>query len=136
MSKEKPVGIALIICDRVILDAATQEKTLVGTFSHLVCPAFPAMLPRMTVFVAATNGQGAIETEIRCVNETDNGSVVFAMGGMFNFNNPNEIVEGAFQFNNLTFPKPGLHSIEFRCEGDLVLQRRFQLAIVKLPQQQ
>jgi len=40
-----------------------------------------------------------------------------------------------FRFNNVTFPKPGLHCIEFLCDGELVLQSRFELAIVKPGQQ-
>ncbi len=127
--KEIPLGVALIVCDRVITDAMTQEKTLVGTFSRISAPAFPCMHPRMTVFVGVQNGRGQIETEIKCVNESDNNSVIFGMKGMIPFNNPNDVVEMAFQFQNLVFPKPGLHSIQFFCEGQLILQRRFNLSI-------
>jgi hypothetical protein len=135
MSKEIPMGVALMLCDRVITDAVTQEKTLVATFSQLHSMAFPCMHPRLTVFVAVTNGKGAIDTEVRCINETEQNSVVFAMKGMIQFNHPNDVVEMGFQFNNLVFNKPGLHSIQFLCEGELVLQRRFQLSIFKSPAQ-
>jgi hypothetical protein len=133
MSKEIPIGVALIVCDRVITDAATQEKTLVGTFNQLNSIAFPCMCPRMTVFVGVTNGRGAIEAEIRCVNESEQNTVVFGMKGTIPFNNPNDVIEMGFQFNNITFPKPGMHSIQFLCEGELILQRRFLLSIFKPP---
>jgi len=57
------------------------------------------------------------------------------MKGMIPFNNPNDVIELAYQFNNITFPKPGMHSIQFLCERELVLQRRFQLIIFKPPTQ-
>jgi len=135
MSKEIPIGVALMLCDRVITDAVTQEKTLVATFSQLHSVSFPCMHPRLTVFVAITNGRGTIDTEVRCINETEQNSVVFAMKGAIQFNNPNDVVEMGFQFNNLVFQKPGLHSIQFLCEGELILQRRFQLSIFKPPTQ-
>jgi len=87
----------------------------------------------MTVFVGVTNGRGAIEAEIRCVNESEQNTVVFGMKGTIPFNNPNDVIEMGFQFNNITFPKPGMHSIQFLCEGELILQRRFLLSIFKPP---
>jgi hypothetical protein len=131
MNNEKPIGIALIICDRVITDATTHEKTIVGTFNYVFAKSFPCAHPRMTIFVAITSGQGTANAEIKCVNESDQNSVMFAMKGVIPFKNPNDVVELAFQFNNVTFAKPGLHSIEFLCDGELILHRRFQVAILK-----
>lgn len=135
MSKEIPIGVALIVCDRVITDAATQEKTLVGTFNQLNSISFPCICPRMTVFVGVTNGRGSIETEIRCVNESEQNAIVFGMKGIIPFNNPNDVIEMGFQFNNIQFPKAGQHAIQLFCEGELILQRRFNLLTIKPPNQ-
>lgn len=130
---DKPIGIALIliICDRVITDAVTHEKTLVSTFNQILANRFPAVHPRLTLFVAATNGRGTAEAEIRCVNESDQNSLIFTMKGAIPFPDPNHVVEMSFQFNNVTFPKPGLHSVEFLCDGELILQSRFQVGMTK-----
>ena len=128
---EKPIGIALLICDRVITDAATHGKTLVSTFNHIWAKSFPCVHPRMTVFVAVTNGRGTTDAEIRCVNESAEDSLVFGMKGAIPFVDPNQVVEMSFGFNNVTFPKPGLHSIEFLCDGELVLHSRFQVTMLK-----
>jgi hypothetical protein len=132
-NREKPIGIALLICDRVITDATTHEKTLVSTFNQVVARTFPCIHPRMTIFVAVTNGSGPTETEIRCVNESEQDQVVFDMKGTIRFIDPNHVVEMSFQFNNVTFVKPGLHSIEFLCGGELVLHTRFQVSMVNQP---
>ena len=125
---EKPIGIALLICDRVVTDAVTHEKTLVSTFNQILATSFPCVHPRLTVFVAVTNGRGSTEAEIRCVNESEGQAVVFGMKGTIPFPDPNHVVEMSFQFNNVTFPRPGLHGVEFLCDGELVLQSRFQVA--------
>jgi hypothetical protein len=53
------------------------------------------------------------------------------MKGVIPFTDPNHVVEMSFQFNNVTFTKPGLHCIEFLCNGELILQSRFKVAMVK-----
>lgn len=128
---DKPIGIALIICDRVITDAVTNEKTLVSTFNQIFAPVFPCVHPRMTIFVSVTNGRGRTETEIKCVNESEQNKVVFGMKGTIPFDDPNHVVEMSFQFNNVTFTKPGLHCIEFFCNDELILQSRFSVTILK-----
>ncbi len=130
-SADKPIGIALIICDRVITDAVTHEKTLVSTFNQVLASRFPCVHPRLTLFVAVTNGRGTAEAEIKCVNETDQNTEIFAMKGAIPFQDPNHVVEMSFQFNNVTFAKPGLHSIEFLCDGELILQSRFEVGMMK-----
>ncbi len=127
---EKPIGIALLICDRVITDAVTHEKTLVSTFNQVLAKSLPCVHPRMTIFVAVTNGRGTTEAEIRCVNESHGQIEVFGMKGSIPFADPNQVVEMSFRFNNVTFANPGLHCIEFLCDGDLVLQSRFNVGIV------
>ena len=128
---EKPIGIALIICDRVITDAVTHEKTLVSTFNQIYARSFPCVHLRMTIFVSATNGRGTTDAAIRCVNESNQGKLVFGMKGPIRFADPNHVVEMSFQFNNVTFAKPGLHSIEFLCNDELILQSRFTVTMLK-----
>jgi len=129
MGMEKPIGIALIICDRVITDAQTKEKTLVGTFNRISARAFPCVHPRMSIFVAVTNGRGPTNAHVRCVNETT-GDVVFEANGPITFKDPNHVVEMNFQLGNVVFPKPGLHGVEFLCDGEIILQRRFQVTLM------
>jgi hypothetical protein len=128
---DKPIGIALIICDRVITDAATHEKTLVSTFNQIFAPSLPCVHPRMTIFVSVTNGRGTTDTEIKCINESEQSETVFGMKGAIPFTDPNQVVEMSFQFNNVTFVTPGLHCIEFLCSGELILQSRFKVTILK-----
>ncbi len=130
---EKPLGIALIICDRVITDAKTQEKTLVATFNRIMAEGFPCLHPRMSIFVAVTNGRGVTSTQLQCVTEDHKDEVVFRLDGSITFPDPTHVVEMSFQMNNITFNKPGLHSIEFFCEGELILQSRFEVLKLTKP---
>jgi hypothetical protein len=123
---EKPMGVVLIVCDRVIIDAKTHEKTLVATFNRIVARRFPCVRARMSIFVAVTNGKGTMNAQVRCVNESTN-DAIFEAQGPLTFKDPNHVVEMNSQLNNVPFPKPGLHCIEFLCDDELVLHRRFDV---------
>jgi hypothetical protein len=123
---DKPIGVAIVICDRVITDARTNEKTLVATFNRITARNFPCVHPRISIFVAVTGGKGSTNAQIRCVNESTN-ELAFESSGMINFADPNHVVEMNFELKNIAFPKPGLHGVEFLCEGELILQRRFEV---------
>ena len=84
----------------------------------------------MSIYVAITNEKGVTETELRCVNESENNQLVFKAEGSILFENPNQIVEINFDLNAVTFEKPGLHSLNFLCDGEIVLQRRFQVNLL------
>ena len=128
----KPMGIALMVCDQVITEAVTNKKSLIGIFNQISARTFPCRHPRICIFVSLTGGHGKTKTEIRCVNEGME-QALFAAEGEVVFKNPNHVVEAVFEFNNVTFPAPGLHCIEVVSDGQLVLQRRFIVA--QLPEE-
>jgi hypothetical protein len=129
----KPVGVALMICDQVITEAGTNKKSLIGIFNQVSAKKFPCRHPRMCIFISLTGGHGKARTQIQCVNE-GMGQPIFAAEGDVAFTNPNHIVEALFEFNNVTFPAPGLHCVEVVSDGQLVLQRRFVVA--QLPEEE
>ena len=130
-ASETPIGVALIICDRVITDAQTNEKTLVSIFNRITARQFPCLHPRLAIYTAITNGNGPIATQIRCANEDNEDKTVFQAKGTINFPGPNHVVEASFRINNVTFPKPGLHNIELLCQDELILQRRFHVVQIE-----
>ena len=46
---EKPIGVAIIICDKVITEAGTGNKTIVSTFNEIRTKQFPCIHPHMAV---------------------------------------------------------------------------------------
>src|SRR3989442_14066877 len=105
MGQETPLGIALIICDRVIVDARSSEKTLVATFSKITSPRFPVIHPRISIFVSVTNGRGPTNGRIRCMNEST-AKQLFSAEGPIHFKDPLHVVEITFRVRNVIFPSP------------------------------
>ena len=56
--REKPTCIAIIICNEVIEDKRTNNKTLVSLFNGISTPSLPAAHPRLFVMASFTSGSG------------------------------------------------------------------------------
>lgn len=122
---EKPLGVAIVICERVITEARSNNKTLISTFNHITAKAFPCRHPQMAVYVALTSGQG--EKRIDLVLRRDQETPVIKMGGKVRFLNPNQVIELIFDLRSLVFPRPGVYAFEVLADEEIVLESRFQV---------
>lgn len=125
-----PTGLAIVVCDQIIEDKATNKKSLIGTFNNLASPSFPCRHPQLSVFVSLTEGRGTYTARLRITND-ETGDVVVDVNGQIQFPDIHAVAELAFNFVGIAFPKPGLHSIEFYCDDTLVLERRFHVTQIK-----
>jgi len=132
MEKPSPMGLAIVICDQIIEDKLTHKKSLIGIFNQIATPTFPCRHPRMAVFVSLTEGRGAYAVRLRMVHE-ESGTGIGEVTGQIQFADVHTVAELNFELLNVTFPQPGLYSIEFYCDDSLVLERRFQVLLVKPP---
>ena len=130
INNERPLALALILCDQIITDAATFKKSLIGTFNSVIAEHLPIVYPRMGVYAALTNGQGSTTATLRCVSmDSSDGedTTLWEVAAPIAFNSPNQIVEICFDLNRITFDSPGLHSLELFCQDDLLMERRFHV---------
>lgn len=132
MEKSAPLGLAIVICDQIIEDKLTHKKSLIGIFNQIATPTFPCRHPRMAVFVSLTEGRGTYAVRLRMVHE-ESGTSIGEVTGQIQFADVHMVAELNFELLNVTFPQPGLYSIEFYCDDNLVLERRFQVLPIKPP---
>lgn len=130
--KSSPVGLAIVVCDQIIEDKATNKKSLIGIFNNIASPTFPCRHPQLSVFVSLTEGHGSYQARLRITNE-DSSKVITEVTGQIQFPDVNLVAELAFNFLGLEFPAPALYSIEFYCDDSLVLERRFHVVQAKAP---
>src|SRR5207245_337330 len=53
---EHPRAVALVTCDRIIVEAGTGKRSLIDIFDSLSVPQVPALLMRMHVYVSMYRG--------------------------------------------------------------------------------
>ena len=128
MSNEKPMGVAILICDKVITEQGTMNKTLVSTFNTIRSKIFPCAHPALAIFVSLTNATG--EKEVNLVFSSGE-TQIMKSGGKAVFDNPNQMVEFIFNLVNLPFARPGVYSFEVFVDGEYVFESRFN--VIQIP---
>jgi len=129
---EKPIGEALIICDQIITEAVTNKKSLIGTFNSIASTHFPIQQSRLCIYCVMSSGRGEMMVELRCVRMEDSYEIA-KIGGKIFFQDPNSVVELVLTLNNIPFDRAGLYTFEMHCEGEIILEKRFNVISVPLP---
>ncbi len=131
-STVKPTPIALVVCDNIYTEPG-GKTALVGLFNSIVAHALPVRHPRMAVFASLTDLREGSTAKLEIVHgETER--VIVSAGGPFP-GKPNAItvVDMNFIFSNVVFPEEGTYFIRFWANEHLLIQRPFQVKLVKAP---
>ncbi|MBF0479646.1 MAG: hypothetical protein HQL26_09200 [Candidatus Omnitrophica bacterium] len=124
MTKPNPMHLSMVICDSIIEDRLTGKKSLIGIFNNIQANAVPCVHPKLSVFIALTEGNGQYKAQLRCLKVGDE-KEIFSVNGEVYFKDPSQIVELIFDFSGLNFPDYGDYRFDFLCEGRQVVGRRF-----------
>src|SRR3954470_927454 len=113
MAVEKPIGIALIVCDQIIQDVATNKRSLIGVFNLVYSEAFPFTLHKLCVMASITQINGNVKIALDCSDETHDEALV-SIPGNASSSDPNAVLDMAFELDQFTFPRPGIYCFELR----------------------
>ncbi|MEK6676939.1 MAG: hypothetical protein AABZ47_14960 [Planctomycetota bacterium] len=133
--RPKPDILSMIVCDQIITDRLTGKQSLIGMFTAIHSPGFPATHAQLCVYVALTEGYGKTELTIRIADSDDARPPIVEGRGGVDFKNPRAIANLALQFHGLTFPAPGEYRVQIFVGGELLREARLQLLQLR-PRQQ
>lgn len=122
--KNKPVPLAMIICDTIIDDRDTNKKSLIGVFNNISSSQFPCRHYKMNIFVSLTDGRGKVAGKLKCVKKDTNKNIL-ELGGPIEFPNGNAVVEFNFEIMGIVFPEPGIYTFDFFCDNEPIISRNF-----------
>jgi len=127
MKKPNPRHLTMVICDSVIEDKRTREKSLIGIFNNITASSVPCVHPRLNVFVALTEGHGVYGMLMRCLKVGDE-SEIMKMDGNVTFKDPRQIIEFNCEIVGLKFPDYGEYRFEVLFDGNPVVSRKFKVS--------
>jgi len=129
----KPDVLALLICEGVIEDSRSKNKTIVNTFNRISSKAYPAQHDRLATFLSMTGGHGDYDLKIRVVHAdaAPGEDTLLEAGGQVTFGDPFAVVELTLDLRGLAVPKPGNYAIQVVIDGDVVKQRRFAAVLLE-----
>lgn len=119
---------AMMICDHIEeSDDEIGVYHLVGVRSSLHVPVFPALCPRLGVFVQMSGHRGEAPCSVRIRQEATDDAIYQTKSKLISFLDPTLVVPVVYRLRNCIFPAPGLYFIEILHEKKLIGERRFQL---------
>ena len=124
-SSEIPMGVAIVICEKVIREHGTNNKTLVSTFNSIAAPRFPCQHSRLAILVSLTNGNGTCSVELHF--KKSEGEAAFKVLGEVIFNGPYHVVDLVFKVKNCVFPEPGTYVFEVYADKEYIFESRLEL---------
>ena len=117
-----PVPLAMVVCDAVWRDPATGKYFLLGCFSAIGAHSFPIVHPSLAVYIALTDGYGAMPLSLRLVDSSTR--LLHESQMAAEFTDPRAILEIGVQFQHLTFTSAGEYRLQLHAGGSFVMERR------------
>jgi hypothetical protein len=126
-AREKPICVALVICNEVIEDKRSGNKTLVGLFNSIMTPQLPATHPRMFLFASLTSGTGDWTFSFRIT--APSGREVLRMQDMARFEDPLIGHDLVVELRNLPIEEAGVYFVDLFLNEMPIANRRFTVTV-------
>ncbi|MCH7905587.1 MAG: hypothetical protein IH944_13610 [Armatimonadetes bacterium] len=125
MASESPRCVALLLCDYVVEDKRTGNKSFIGTFNGISGSQSPMRHDRMFVVISLTNVLEPCQIMVRIVQPE--GASLLEMKGEIRADSPLQVLDMVLEFRGIVFPSVGQHSVEVTCESELLAMRQFEV---------
>lgn len=123
----------MLLCDQVIVEQATNKKSLIGVFDNFHSLTFPAVLPRCAVYVKMADAVGDYLFKLRVVKLKDE-ALMAEIGIQARVPDMNQYSELALNMGNVAFPEAGKYEFQLYVD-DIYLHRvTMQVLLAQLPQ--
>lgn len=125
----KPVLLAALLCDKVITDKKDGGHTLVGLFSEIKAPNFPAKHHRMVLFCGWLNKslEENKNSSLRVNLKGPDGSVLANIKGEIEFKKDKTRTFVILNFEGIVFKSQGVHKFVLHLDEEKIIEVPFKL---------
>jgi hypothetical protein len=123
--------VAIVICNEIVEDKWTNNKSLFGIFNGITVAALPAVHPRLFVLASLTDGRG--EWPVTLEIGSPSGSPAFKATLTCQFADPLAVHDLVIQVRNLPLVEAGEYHVLLTCPGRLLGRRRFAVMVQPEP---
>ncbi len=127
MGKEKPICVAILICNEIIEDKATNNKTLVSLFNAIQAPTLPTQHPRMFIMASFTSGLGRFPVSFRITSPS--GRELICLNGEADFTDPLMTYDFVVEVRSLLLHEEGVYVVDVIVGGEPLAARRFSVVV-------
>lgn len=122
---EKPVCVSVIACESVIVNAASGNKSMIESFTHLFADTFPTHATRLTIVASVTNivGQAMIGVKVTAPTQGQ----IFGAEGPIEAPSPLDVFDLVFDLQGIELPEQGAYHIDVFAGTEHLVGRPFIL---------
>jgi hypothetical protein len=122
---DPPVCVAIVICNEVIEDVRTRNKTLVSLFNAIHVETLPANHPRCFLMASLTNLKGQIP--LTFVIRTPSDKELMKMEGAIGSDDPLQVLDVVVEVRGLPLEETGVYMVDVFAGRTHLGNRRFQV---------
>jgi len=122
-----PIVLTLLLCEKVIVDARTQQYSLIGLVSNVNASRFPVRSPSLCIYTEITGGHGVTPLTVRIVDVDEKLDPVVKLDLEVNLEDPLAVTQVVFGMPRLVFPKMGDYRLQAISGGTRLLEKRLIL---------
>jgi hypothetical protein len=126
---ERPICVSVIVCNEIIEDKRTNNKTLVSLFNTIMLPQAPGSHPRMFVMASLTDGRG--HWPISFVIRAPSGAEVMRFNAEAQFHDPLAVTDISVEIQGLVFPEAGVYFVDVMAGASLLGHRRIMVNVAQ-----
>lgn len=122
-----PIVLTLLLCEKVIVDARTQQYSLVGLVSNVNASRFPVRSPSLCIYTEITGGHGVTPLSVRIVDVDEKRDPVVKLDLEVNLEDPLAVTQVVFGMPRLVFPEMGDYRLQAVSGSTRLLEKRLIL---------
>jgi len=122
-----PIVLTLLLCEKVIVDARTQQYSLIGLVSNVNASRFPVRSPSLCIYTEITGGHGITPLTVRIVDVDEKLDPVVKLDLEVNLEDPLAVTQVVFGMPRLVFPEMGDYRLQAISGGTRLLEKRLIL---------
>ncbi|HVS39112.1 MAG TPA: hypothetical protein VMS17_26370 [Gemmataceae bacterium] len=123
---QRPMVLGLLVCEQVIVEAATHNVTLVNCFTSMKVEQFPSEARRFTIFAALAGALGDVPLAVQ-VNRLDTLEAVFRQTQIVRFPDKLREVRFIFRVSRCSFPVAGAYEATLAADGEPLASHKFHV---------
>ncbi|MFH1395344.1 MAG: hypothetical protein ABIH09_04225 [Candidatus Omnitrophota bacterium] len=129
---QKPIVNAMLICDRIITEAGTNKKSLIGVFENISAYKFPCVHHFLAVYIKLTDARGEYKFRLELGDLENDGIVGKAeIPNPITINNPLAIHDLVFNLAGIKFAHPGKYEFRIFANDEVFGQKTFLVNLIK-----
>ena len=128
----KPCCVCLTLCNEVVEDARTHNKSVFSIFNGIGAAQVPTMYPRLSILASVTNAEPDSAVKVAII--LPSGAEMISADGKTLGEDKNSVTDFPIELQGVVFPEAGIYSLTLSVNGDLIAQRPFSV-FIGTPQQ-